>query len=107
MTKSFKVTWEKQRIGHLWVETQEEAERLISNKTRNKQDSRFKWESTEDVYYRIKESQQSEAGSIVPEVEDWLDRCPVSYEENDVIDNSLWIILEDAIIEDNDEEEEN
>ena len=45
--------------------------------------------------------------SFKPEVKDWLDRCPVSYEENDVIDNSLWIILEDAIIEDNDEEEEN
>ena len=41
--------------------------------------------------------------SLKTEIQDWLDLCPVSYQENDVIDNSLWIILEDAIID----EEEN
>tara|TARA_B100001113_G_C21025860_1_gene585694 strand:- start:382 stop:516 length:135 start_codon:yes stop_codon:yes gene_type:complete len=37
------------------------------------------------------------AKSLKPEIQEWLDQCPVSYQENDVIENSLWIILDDAV----------
>ena len=39
-------------------------------------------------------------------VAEWLDECPTKWDDNDVIDGALWIIVHNAIEPDKEEEEE-
>jgi len=32
-------------------------------------------------------------------VAEWLDECPTKWDDNDLIDGSLWIIIHDAVEE--------
>ena len=38
-------------------------------------------------------------------VAEWLDECPVKWNDNDVIDGALWIIVHNAIEPEEEEEE--
>ena len=39
-------------------------------------------------------------------VAEWLDECPNKWDDNDVIDGALWLIVYDAIEPEEEEEEE-
>ena len=39
-------------------------------------------------------------------VAEWLDECPVKWDDNDVIDGALWLIVYNAIEPEEEEEEE-
>ena len=43
---------------------------------------------------------------LTKHVAEWLDECPVKWDDNDVIDGSLWIIVHNAIEPDEEEEDE-
>ena len=43
---------------------------------------------------------------LTKEVSEWLDECPTKWDDNDVIDGALWLIVYDAIEPEPEEEEE-